>query len=164
MDAPKCNNCGSELEHKFAKCPSCGLTRVEASFGTGMEALSGVSGAYKAELESLQGVLKIVSIPMENDVFKPEEQMEIIKKIDEFIPKIIESQHLTNHQLESLDAKIEYIKAEFKNQDKKNWYYIFLGILMEMLVQQTLPPDFAITLHDGIMKIIMDVIHASSML
>jgi uncharacterized protein YbaR (Trm112 family) len=159
MDKPRCTNCDTELEHEFEICPNCGRKKVVSSSGLmQMESLSGVERVSQLQQEALQRVIKIISIPMENQSFSSHEQNEIGKRIDDQIPELLEKQDLNPKQLERIKSDIEYIKDELKSQKKEAWYYIFQGIAIKWILDNILTEEIALTIYDGIKNIIIEVI------
>jgi len=165
MEKPRCRLCDAEIEHEFAFCPNCKTKKVEVSLGGQMEALSGVKSVSQSNLESLQGVIKIVSIPMESEAFSIREQNEIVRRIDDLVPELLEIVKTNSKKIEKIESDqekirvdLEYIKEELRSQKKRTWHYIFLGIITKWISENILTPQLAEMFYQGIMNIIIEVL------
>jgi hypothetical protein len=79
----------------------------------------------------------------ENTPFTPEEQKEILGRLDELANYVRKTPSLSRAQMQALDEKLEYLVEASGRLGRKDWLNAFIGVTLAFMLSAALAPESA---------------------
>jgi hypothetical protein len=79
----------------------------------------------------------------ENTPFTPEEQKEIVGRLDELANYVRKTHSLSRAQMQALDEKLEYLVDASGRLGRKDWLNAFIGVTLAFMLSAALAPEAA---------------------
>lgn len=76
-----------------------------------------------------------------NTPFTPAEQIQIEARLDEITEYVKKTYSLSVEQLERIDRGFEEVKQASRRVGRKDWFLLFAGTLLTLVMSAILPPD-----------------------